>query len=123
MLSRVALGEPASCSAPSSQKSALIYVDDVAAILAGLCTAETLRHSIYLSGGDTCSLAELAGVVRDILPDAAISFDETAPEFAHVYRADDLRVRTDLKYLRPSLKDRVIDHLNAARAGAMLEPL
>ena len=51
-----ALGQPAHCPLPSAQQSAMIYVDDVAAILVRLCLAEKLNHHLYHSGGDTCSL-------------------------------------------------------------------
>jgi nucleoside-diphosphate-sugar epimerase len=118
-----ALGQPAHVPLPSGQKSAMIYVDDVAAILVRLCLAETLNHRLYHTGGDTASLTELAEVVRGIVPESEITFDDTAPDFPHVSIADDSRLREDVGYQRPPLKQRVLDHMNVARAAAGLRPL
>src|SRR3712207_7488580 len=59
-----------------------------------------LNHRLYHFGGDTCSLAELAEIVRGIVPESEISFDDTAPDFPHVYIADDRRLREDRKSTR-----------------------
>src|SRR6266567_5967529 len=78
-----AVGQAAHCPLPSWQRSAMIYVDDAAVIMARLCVAPSLRHRLYLSGGDTCSLAELAVLVRSIVPRADISFDDGGADFPH----------------------------------------
>jgi nucleoside-diphosphate-sugar epimerase len=118
-----AVGQAAHCPLPSWQRSAMIYVDDVAAILARMCLAPTLSSRMYLSGGDTCSLAELASVVRSILPDSDITFDDKGADFPHVYLVDDTRLRQDIDYRRPPLRARIYDQINAARAVARLQPL
>jgi nucleoside-diphosphate-sugar epimerase len=118
-----AVERPAHCPLPSWQKSAMIYVDDVAAMLVRLCLAPVLKHRIYLSGGDTCSLAELAALVREHLPSSDITFDDAAPDFPHVYLVDDRRLREDIGYVRPPLRARVIDQMNVARAAAGLPAL
>lgn len=121
--SYAAVGREVRVPLPSGQKSAMIYVDDAAAIFVELCLAPHLNHRVYLSGGDTCSLAELADLVRQIVPDARISFDDSAKDFPHVYIADDSRLREDTGYVRPSLRQRVLDNMNVARAAAGLPPL
>jgi nucleoside-diphosphate-sugar epimerase len=118
-----ALGQPAHCPLPSAQQSAMIYVDDVAEILVRLCLAPKLNHRLYHSGGDTCSLSALAEIVRGIVPHAEISFDDSAPDFPHVYIADDTRLRQDIVYQRPLLRQRVLDHMNVARAAAGQRPI
>lgn len=123
MASLPAVGQPANVPLPSAQKSAMIYVDDVAEILIRLVTAPTLSYRLYHSGGDTCSLAELAEIVREIVPGSEITFDDNAPDFPHVYIADDSRLREDTGYVRPPLKQRVLDHMNVARAAVGLSPL
>lgn len=118
-----ALGQPAHVPLPSAQQSAMIYVDDVAAILVRLCLAEKLNHHLYHTGGDTCSLTELAEIVRGIVPGSEITFDDSAPDFPHVYIADDARLREDIGYQRPPLQQRILDHMNVARAAAGLAPI
>jgi UDP-glucose 4-epimerase len=118
-----AVGEPVHCPLPSAQRSSMIYVDDAAALFVRLCLAPSLKHGLYHSGGDTCSLAALADIVRRIVPDSQITFDDTAPDFPHVYIADDSRLRAEIDYQRPSLERRVLDHMNTARAAAHLPPL
>jgi nucleoside-diphosphate-sugar epimerase len=118
-----ALGQPAHCPLPSWQRSAMIYVDDVAAILVRLCLVPALRHRLYLSGGDTCSLADLSEIVQTIIPDCEITFDDAAADFPHVYLVDDSRLRDEIDFRRPSLRARVIDQMNVARAVAGLPAL
>jgi nucleoside-diphosphate-sugar epimerase len=118
-----ALGQPAHCPLPSAQQSAMIYVDDVAEILVRLCLASKLNHRLYHSGGDTCSLSALAEIVRGIVPQAEISLDDSAPDFPHVYIADDTRLREDIGYRRPPLRQRVLDHMNVARAAVGQPPI
>jgi nucleoside-diphosphate-sugar epimerase len=101
----------------------MIYVDDVAAILVRLCLASTLSHRLYLSGGDTCSLAEVASLVRSILPESDITFDDNGADFPHVYLVDDTRLRQDIDYRRPPLRARICDQINVARVAARLQPV
>ncbi len=118
-----AVGKPVKCPLPSGQKSAMVYVDDAAEIFVRLCLAPSLKHRLYLSGGDTCSLGELADLVREYLADSDVSFDDSAPDFPHVYIADDSRVRQELGFRRPLLHNRVVDHINVARQAEGLPPL
>jgi nucleoside-diphosphate-sugar epimerase len=117
------VGQVAHCPLPSWQRSAMIYVDDVASLLVRLCVAPVLRHRMYLSGGDTCSLAELADLVRSIVPNADITFDDSGPDFPHVYLVDETRLRQEIDYQRPPLRDRIVDQINVARAAAGLLPV
>jgi nucleoside-diphosphate-sugar epimerase len=118
-----AVGKAARCPLPSWQRSAMIYVDDAATALIRLCLAPALRHRMYLSGGDTCSLAEVAAEVRSVLPDSDITFDDHGADFPHVYLVDDSRLHQDIDYRRPPLRARIVDQINVARRAASLPPL
>jgi nucleoside-diphosphate-sugar epimerase len=107
----------------SDGRGSEIYVEDAAAILARLCVADRLSYRLYYSGGDTCSLAELAQMVREIIPASEINFDDSTADFPHVYIADDSRLRADVEYERPPLRQRVLDHMDVARAAAGLPAL
>jgi nucleoside-diphosphate-sugar epimerase len=53
----------------------VIHVEDMAEVFARVLLADQPKHSTYNSGGTTVSLGELADMVREILPDADIRFD------------------------------------------------
>ena len=53
----------------------VIHVEDMAEVFARVLLADEPKHSTYNSGGTTVSLGELADMVREILPDADIRFD------------------------------------------------
>ena len=59
--------------------------------------------------------------MRSFIPDAQITTgDRTVP---HVYRVDNSRMLADIGYEIAPLRQRVLDHINDARAEAGLEPL
>ncbi|MBU2531525.1 MAG: NAD(P)-dependent oxidoreductase [Alphaproteobacteria bacterium] len=53
----------------------VIHVEDMAEAFARVLLADKPRHELYNSGGTTVSLAELAALVREFLPDADIRFE------------------------------------------------
>jgi nucleoside-diphosphate-sugar epimerase len=53
-----------------------VHVDDIAEVFARVLMADKPKHAIYNSGGHTISMGELADMVREFIPDAAISFEK-----------------------------------------------
>src|SRR6202049_2221087 len=52
-----------------------IHVDEIAEIFARVVMKDKPDHPIYNTGGHTISLGDLAGIVREFLPDAQITFE------------------------------------------------
>lgn len=113
--SNPALGKPGHIPFRSSQESSVIYVDDAAELFARVTLAATLQHGVYLSGGYTCTMADLANEVRAVIPDARITFNEEAPEQPYVFLVDGSRVRQEFGFELPPLSQRIRDHIAEAR--------
>ncbi|MFT3866720.1 MAG: NAD(P)-dependent oxidoreductase [Solirubrobacterales bacterium] len=96
-----------------------IHVEDLALGLSKVVMAEKPRHSIYNSGGTPINLGELADLVRELIPDADISFEhETgAQEISTNYLIDNSRLleEFDIEY-RP-YRERVRQMIDEVRAA------
>ena len=124
-----ALGRPVSVGFGDANMS-LVYVDDVADQFVALLEAPSDRftqHRFFNTGGDTCTIRELANLVGSIIPDASI--EVTGSE------------ETDLAGLAASVTDRNLEqivghkrkfaplengvraHMNVVRAQAGLSPV
>lgn len=69
-----ALGRPVSVGFGDAKVS-LVYVEDVADQFVALLEAPSdrfTRHRFFNTGGDTCTMRELADIVRNIIPEASI---------------------------------------------------
>lgn len=74
LVDRAALGDPVTVGFGDARVS-LVYVEDVAAQFLALLDAEATRlerRRFFNTGGDTCTVRELADTVRRLLPDAHI---------------------------------------------------
>ena len=96
MVTGPAAGKPAAVPCRSTQKVCLVHVDDVAEVLSRLVQKEKLAHDVYHTGGHTCTLDEMAGIVKKFIPEAEISFDEKAAELPFVYLINNSRLRDEL---------------------------
>ena len=94
-----------------------IHVDDMAEIFARVLRADQPKHSIYNSGGYTLSLGELADMVRELLPDAEIHFDNDTGgrESSANYLIDNTRMVEEFSMQFPPFKDRVAQTINDVR--------
>ena len=63
----------------------------------------------------------MASIVADLVPDAKITLGTA--RVPHVYLVDDSRMLADIRYTLPPLRQRVLDHVNTARAEAGLDPV
>jgi UDP-glucose 4-epimerase len=118
--SNPAIGKPASLPPDAKRKYCVIYVDDAAEILCALATKDKLDHRVYLSGGYTVTLEELAQAVRQFIPEASFTYDGKEGEHQYVYLLDSTRLKSELDWQIPPLRQRVLDHINEARGSAGL---
>jgi nucleoside-diphosphate-sugar epimerase len=94
----------------------LIHVEDTAEIFARVLLADAPRHEIYNTGGIAVSLGELAGLVREFLPEARITFEkEGGREESGNYLVDNSRLCKEFGIELPPLRERVREILNDVR--------
>jgi nucleoside-diphosphate-sugar epimerase len=79
MVAAAVAGEPFTCPMGPDYRYEVIYVKDVARGVLAILDAPRLAHPVYNVGsGEQPAVAELAAIVRTILPEADITFDEAA---------------------------------------------
>jgi nucleoside-diphosphate-sugar epimerase len=79
------------------KRRCVVDVDDIARVFCKIAEKEHPKYDLYNTGGETLSLGEIAGMVRDLIPDARISFrHETGGDAGSVaYRFDNSRLREE----------------------------
>ncbi|MQA12693.1 MAG: NAD-dependent epimerase/dehydratase family protein [Pseudonocardiaceae bacterium] len=109
-------------------KMSLVYVEDVADQFTAMLQAPSeafAQRRFFNTGGDTCTMRELADVVRGIIPDASIevaaSGETDLAGLAASVSGDALEQAVG--HRRRSLEEGVREHMNAARTGVGLAPL
>ena len=121
MVSLPAIGQPISMPFHEDEPSPMIHAEDAAEIFVRAALADKLNHRTYISGGSLATIKDMADTVRSFIPDAQITTgDRTVP---HVYLVDNSRMLADIGYEIAPLRQRVLDHINDARAEAGMEPL
>jgi UDP-glucose 4-epimerase len=97
----------------------VIHVEDMAEVFARVLLTDKPKHETYNSGGAMVSLAELAGQVREFLPDANIRFEaETGGrETSGNFLIDNRRVIEEFGLQYAPLRQRVKEVINNIRAG------
>jgi nucleoside-diphosphate-sugar epimerase len=118
-----ALGKPVTLPFSDQSVDCWIYVDDVAEQLVRLALKPQLRHFAYNHGGESVTALELADVVRGLVPDAKISFDETKPTTPLIDRMDGRRLQEEIDFTPRPLLEGVRAHINEARVAAGLAPV
>ena len=121
LMSLPAIGKPVSMPFHQEEQSPMIHAEDAAEIFVRAALANKLNHPIYISGGNMCSIKDMADIVRDIIPGAQISTgDQLVP---HVYNVDNSRMLADIGYEIAPLRQRILDHINDARTEAGMDAL
>jgi len=94
-----------------------LHVDDIAEVFLRVTLAEETHHAIYNSGGNSVSLAELAAIVREFLPDADIAFDEDegGREGSGLFLMDNSRLVEEFEVEYAPFRQRVLQTINAVR--------
>jgi nucleoside-diphosphate-sugar epimerase len=103
----------------------VIHVEDMAEAFARVLLADKPKHTTYNSGGMTVSLAELAALVREFLPDADIRFEAKTGgrETSGNYLIDNRRLIEEFGLQYKPLRQRVKEVINDVRRGEGLSPI
>jgi nucleoside-diphosphate-sugar epimerase len=88
-----ARGRPVTLDKAKRMRS-VIHGDDASEIFLRLAQADKPRHAIYNSGGEALSLGQIAEMVKKVLPDAQIRFEDndTPPKGHSAYLFDNSRL-------------------------------
>jgi nucleoside-diphosphate-sugar epimerase len=103
----------------------VIHVEDMAEVFARVLLSDKPRHTTYNSGGTTVSMGELAGQVREFLPNADIRFDAQTGgrAISSNYLIDNSRLIEEFGLQYKPLRQRVKEVINDIRAGEGMSPL
>jgi nucleoside-diphosphate-sugar epimerase len=95
----------------------VIHVEDMAEVFTRVLLSDKPKHDTYNSGGATVSMAELAALVREFLPDADIRFEaETGgKETSGNYLINNTRVIEEFGLQYAPLRQRVKEVINDIR--------
>jgi nucleoside-diphosphate-sugar epimerase len=119
-----ALGLPLRSPFKSSARFLVAYVEDIAEIFVRLTLAEKPQHSVYHTGGHPVTLGDLASLVREVLPEAEITFDdENGRDGRLVYLVDSSRLRDEFGIAHRPLRQLVLDIIDGTRRIAGLPPV
>ena len=118
-----ALGKKVHLPFPEENKDNYIYVEDCAEQFIQLSLKEKLDHFVYNTGSQTVSGTELKKIIKDLVPDAEVTFDETGKPTPFIDDQNDKRIREELSFVPKSLKEGVRSHMNEARIANNLKPL
>ena len=93
-----------------------VHVDDIAEAFVRVTMVDQSHYPIYNSGGHPISLGDLAGIVKDFLPDAQITFDsQDGREDSGNYLADNSRLLGEFELEYPPFEQRVLQIINDVR--------
>ncbi len=94
-----------------------LHVEDIAEVFLRVTLAEETHHSIYNSGGESMSLGELATIVRELLPEAEIAFDEDegGRELSGLFLMDNSRLVEEFEVQYAPFRQRVRETINEVR--------
>jgi len=118
-----ALGKPVHLPFPETNKDSFIYVEDCAEQMIQLCLKEQLSHFIYNTGSETASGTQLAKIIKELIPEAQITFDNNGKLTPFIDEQDDNRIREELTFVPCSLKEGIKAHMNEARQNNGLEEI
>jgi nucleoside-diphosphate-sugar epimerase len=105
------------------KRRCVVHVDDIARVFCKIAEKECPNYDLYNTGGETLSLGEIAGIVRDFIPDARISFrEETGGDAGSVaYRFDNSRLREEFGISYPPYRETVQKLIAEVRGHAARE--
>ena len=102
-----ALGKPAYLPFSKNNRDNWIYVDDCAEQLVRLALKETLNHSCFNTGAETLDGHRLENIVKKIIPNAEIYFDESVKSTPLIDDQNDERIRKEIDFNPRSFEDGV----------------
>ena len=110
-----ALGQEAYLPFSKNNRDNWIYVDDCAEQLVRLALKETLNYSCYNSGAETLNGHQLESVVKKIIPNAIIHFDESVKSTPLIDDQNDERIRKEIDFNPRSFEEGVKCLINDVR--------
>jgi UDP-glucose 4-epimerase len=116
VVSTAAVGEPVVSDVAAGQLAPVIYVDDVAECMTRLALADGLELPVYTGPNWPATVQDAADIVRKYIPDADIRFDRHAVTYPTIKKVDGSVLERAIDYRLPSFEQRVLDHMNEARA-------
>ena len=102
-----ALGQPAHLPFSKKNRDNWIYVDDCAEQLVRLALKETLNYSCFNTGAETLDGSQLEAIVKKIIPDAEIYFDENVKSTPLIDDQNDDRIRNEIDFNPRSFEEGV----------------
>jgi nucleoside-diphosphate-sugar epimerase len=99
-----------------------VHVDDIAEVFLRVLLTDKPRHAVYNTGGTAISMGELAELVRELLPDARISFEHESggKELSGNYLIDNSRLVQEFGVQYRPYRQRVLQIINEVRREAGL---
>lgn len=98
----------------------IIHADDMAEVFARIALAPKPMHDLYNSGGETVSLGDLAGMVKNAIPEAKILFrnDTGGESISTAYMFDNQRLTSEFGIRFVPYAQRVAQMVEEVRHGA-----
>ena len=121
MIQQPALGKPGFANWPSVAPRNIVGVADIAQLYTKLALADRVKHDTYMGTGPSPTGRALAGIVQKYLPDADITFNETARVPA--WNFDNSRAMKEFDWKIQSVEEMVLDEINGTRKVAGLSPV
>jgi len=121
MIQLPALGKPGFANWPSAAPRNIVGVSDIAQLYTKMALADRVQHDTYMGTGPSPTGRDLAGIVQKYLPDAEITFNETARVPA--WNFDNSRAVKEFDWKIQSVEEMVLDEINGTRKVAGLSPV
>ena len=118
-----AIGKPVSLPFPKDNKDNFIYVDDCAEQMVLLALKDKLNYFAYNTGSETVSGVQLAEIIKELVPNAEITFEPNANYTPFIDEQNDERIRKEISFIPRSLKEGIKAHMNEAREYNNLKAL
>ena len=118
-----AIGKPVSLPFPKDNKDNFIYVDDCAEQMVLLALKDKLNYFAYNTGSETVSGVQLAEIIKELVPNAEITFESNANYTPFIDEQNDERIRKEISFIPRSLKEGIKAHMNEAREYNNLKAL
>ena len=118
MIQFPALGKPGFANWPSSSPRNIVGVKDIAQLYTKMALADQVKHDTYMGTGPSPTGREIADIVKKYLPNAEITFDESARVPA--WNFDNSRAVNEFNWKIQSVEEMVLDEINGTREQAGL---
>ena len=112
----MAAGRPFTIPSRRDQRLLILHVGDTAELFAKLCLQKRFNYAVYNSLAYTITAQEWADAIKEFLPDAEITFDESAPDQPNIYNWSTARIEQELNVQISPLEEVIRRHIDEARS-------